>query len=259
MTCKRFVNLFDIHYGFERSGGHKNPVHNPRALAAVLKFVSDFKPDYLTLGGDQLDLRVISHWTKKSKLSMEGLRLRDDFKGFRSEFLEPLTKMLPHGASKRVHVGNHECWMDDFLDENPALEGLLDIDTHVGYTDLGWTNYAQGKASRIGKLHIVHGDHIRGSNIAQNAVQMYEHSVRFGHFHTYQAYTKMSALDVTHVKTGVAVPCLCGRVASYRKGAPNRWMAGFNVGYVFPDGTFTDTVIIMINNRFAWNGQVYAG
>jgi hypothetical protein len=259
MSVKKFLSWFDIHYGFDRRGGHKYPSHNPKALAAVLKFADDFKPDYMTLGGDQLDLRVISHWTKKSKLSMEGLRLRDDFVGFKTEVLDPLNRVLPEKCSKRVHVGNHEAWVHQFLDENPALEGLLDVDTHVGYTASGWTTYQQGQASRIGKLHIVHGDHVRGTNIAKNALDMYEESVRFGHFHTYAAYTKQSALNVTHVKTGVAVPCLCSRVASYGKGAPNRWMTGFNLGYVFPDGTFTDTVVILINNRFAWNGRVYGG
>jgi hypothetical protein len=88
---------------------------------------------------------------------------------------------------------------------------------------------------------------------------MYESSVRFGHFHTFQAFTKTAALDASQCKTGMAVPCLCSRIASYGKGAPNKWLTGFNVGYLFPDGTFTDTVIIMINNRFAWNGKVYGG
>lgn len=259
MVVKRFLNAFDIHFGFSREGGHKKPVHNPRALNALLKFTSDFKPDYFTLGGDQLDLRVISHWTKKSKLAMEGLRLRDDFHGFRREVLDPLEDMLPN-AKKRVHKGNHEDWMDEFIDQNPALEGIMDIDTNVGYTLGGWEMYDQGKASKLGKLLVVHGDHISGGvHCAKAAVEMYEHSVRFGHFHSYQAHTKISPLDATQCKTGVLVPCLCSREASYGKGAPNRWLTGFNVGYLFPDGTFSDTVVIMVNNRFHWNGQTYAG
>lgn len=260
MTCKKFAFITDIHWGYQRTNSrHKVPVHNPRALEAVLKFISDFQPDYLTLGGDQLDLRVISHWTKKSKLSMEGLRLHDDFVSFRHKFLEPLTQSLPTHCVKRVHKGNHEDWLDQFLDENPALEGLLSIDQHIGYSALGWENIGQGKASKIGKLHFVHGEHITGTNVAKMAVEMYEASVRFGHFHTYQAYTKTSVLDATQCKTGIAVPSLCSRAASYGKGAPNRWLTGFNAGYVFPDGTYTDTVIVMVQNRFAWNGTVYAG
>ena len=257
-SCKKFVNLFDIHYGFKREGGHKKPVHNVRALDATLKFISDFQPDYLTLGGDQLDLSVISHWNKRSKLNMEGLRLRDDYQGFRRDFLDPLERLIPN-AKKTVLKGNHEDWADQFLDENPALEGLLEIDSNVGYTANGWTMIEQGKAARIGKLYIVHGDHIRGQLIAKNALMMYEQNVRFGHFHTYEAFTKVSALDEKHCKSAVAVPCLCSREASYGKGAPNRWLTGFNVGYMYPDGTFTDTVIIMINNRFHWNGITYAG
>lgn len=259
-SVKRFLSLFDIHYGFARAGGHKKPVHNRKALEAILKFASDFQPDIVTLGGDQLDLRSISHWTKKSKLSMEGLRLQDDFHGFRKEFLDPLEALLPAHCSKRVHKGNHEDWVDQFLDENPALSGLLDIDQNVGYTSHGWRLYKQGEASKIGKLYIVHGDNIPGStNIAKAAVEMYERNIRFGHFHTFSTFTKTAALDVTQCKTGMAVPCLCTRDASYGKGAPNRWLTGFHVGYSFPDGSFNDTVIVLTNNRFHWNGTTYAG
>jgi hypothetical protein len=191
---------------------------------------------------------------------MEGLRLQDDYRDFRTEFLGPLESLLPAHCAKRVHKGNHEDWVDQYIDENPALSGIMDIDENVGYTANGWKMFKQGEASRIGKLYIVHGDNISGGvHVAKSAVEMYERNIRFGHFHTHQTFTKTAALDVSQCKTGVAVPCLCTREASYGKGAPNRWLTGFNVGYLFPDGTFTDTVIVMVNNKFHWNGLTYAG
>lgn len=255
----RFVALFDIHYGRERlSSRHYRPIHNLKAIAPIFQFLEDFKPNAFVFGGDQLDLAEVSHWNKSKRLSMEGLRLVDTLQGFRREILTEVDKRLVQGAQKIFHLGNHEDWLLDLIEENPALDGFVDLDEQLHLSAQGWKIMPLGKVSRLGKVHFAHGDQIKGGeHIAKAGVTQFERSIRFGHHHTYQVYTKTSALDATDVHTGVAVPCLCRRDLKYGEGAPNRWVNGFLYGTIFPDGNFSDHVALINDGRFVANGVTY--
>jgi hypothetical protein len=259
MEVKKLVAAFDTHYGYERVGGAKKPIHNMKAIAAMTAFISDFKPDIFIHGGDGLDCGAISHWNKSKRKSVEGLRLIEDAREARKGLIEPIDKLLSPTAQKVYHIGNHEDWLEDLLEEYPGLEGLVGVDEMLGLSDNNWNIIPQGGVSKFGKLYFAHGDNVGGKYVAHQAVTHYERSIRIGHHHTYQVDTKISAIDITDARTGVAVPCLCHRGPSYGKSRPNRWVTGFLVGYIFPDGSFNDTVVIIVNNRFCWNGKVYKG
>lgn len=255
----RFVAMFDVHYGKERlSTRHYKPIHSMRAIEPIFKFMEDFKPNAFVFGGDQLDLGEISHWNKSKRLSLEGLRLIDSVQGFRREILDPVDKLLPPGAIKRYHLGNHEDWLQDLLEENPALEGCIDLDELLGLSVRNWRTIPMEQASKLGKLFFVHGHQVKGGeHVAKAAVAHFARSIRFGHHHTFQAFTTTSALDAHDVHTGIAVPCLCRRDLKYGEGKPNRWVNGFLWGTIFPDGSFTDTVTLIHDGRFYANGKTY--
>lgn len=229
-----------------------------RSIEPIFRFMEDWKPTTFIFGGDQLDLGEISHWNKSRRLSMEGLRLVDSLKGFHREVMTEIEKRIPHGAVKRFHLGNHEDWLIDLVEENPALDGIVDLDHQLNLTLNGWTVMPLGKVSRLGKLFFCHGDQIKGGeHIAKAGVTQFERSIRFGHHHTYQVYTKTSALDARDVHTGISVPCLCRRDLKYGEGKPNRWVNGFLWGTIFPDGSFTDQVTIIVDGKFSANGKTY--
>jgi hypothetical protein len=256
---KKIVALFDTHFGFQRVGKKKRPIHNVKAIDAVMQFIDDFKPDYLVHGGDGIDCGAISHWNKHKKKTAEGLRLIDDVQAARTQMLDPLARILPAHAKKIYHLGNHEDWLEDLLEEYPGLEQLVDVDILLGLTENNWQIIPQGGVSKIGKLYFAHGDNVGGQHVAHQAVTQYERSIRIGHHHTYQTATKISAIDITDSRTGVAVPCLCNLGPSYGRNKPNRWINGFLVGYVFPDGSFNDSVVIIVDGRFHFNGRTYKG
>lgn len=250
---------FDLHYGYANKSRHKIPLHDPKALDVFLQFVSDFQPHDIVLGGDILDCGAISHHNHKKPGKTEGLRLLSDAMGCTKEVVAPLESMVKDkSALLTYHVGNHEDWINDLLDREPTLDGLLDLEVLLGLGN--WDIIPQGEASRLGKLHFVHGDQVRGGeHVAKAAVTYYERNIRFGHHHTYQAYTKTSALDVKQAKTGVSVPCLCRRDQPYGEGAPNRWAQGFLFGETYPNGDFQDFVAVLVDGKFVWNGKVYKG
>jgi hypothetical protein len=251
---KTYVALYDLHYGFERRSGHKVPLHDPKAIAATLQFIKDFKPSTVIIGGDGLDCGPISHHNHGKPGRIEGLKLITDAALFRSEVLD---KLEDSSATEFVYIiGNHEAWIEDLVEEEPGLEGTIDLKSLLKLKE--WKIIPQGGYFNLGKLTFIHGDQFKGGDhVAKAAVLAYERNVRLGHFHTFQVYTKNSAVDIDMGRTGVVVPCLCRKDPKYGNSQPNRWVQGFNYGYVFPGGSFNDYVPIIVNGKFVAEGKVY--
>lgn len=254
---RKFVAIYDVHYGYERdSSRHKRPIHDAKAMSVALQFTKDFKPTDIILGGDILDCGCISHHNQHKPGRTEDLRLRSDAKELRHTFLD----FVEQYKTLTYITGNHEAWLTDFVDENPALEGIVDLRSIL---QLGnkWKIIPQGEAYNLGKLTFIHGDQFKGGgdHVAKAAVIAYERSVRLGHFHTLQLYTKTGALDIKQGKTGMVVPCLSSKAPMWVKGAPNKWCQGFLYGYVRRDGSFNDYPVVIVNGKAIINGKEYIG
>ena len=254
---KRFIFCADLHYGFERRNGHKIALHDEKAWGAVLAFAKDFKPDVWIMGGDMLDCGVVSHHNHGKPGATEGLKLLADAVEGRELFIKPVEEIMGKGELVYL-VGNHEDWLNDLSDKLPAIEGLLDLSSLLKLKR--WKVIPQGGAYNLGKLTFVHGDAIKGGeHCAKSAVVGYERNVRFGHFHSHQTYTKNSALDYKNSKTGICVPCLCGKKPKYGEGAANRWSQGFLFGYVWEGGFYNDYVVTIIEGKCVIGGKLYRG
>jgi metallophosphoesterase superfamily enzyme len=251
-----FLFTTDLHYGYERHGGHKVPIHDMKAWNATLAFAADLKPDVWIVGGDFLDCSCISHHTKGRPGQTEGLRLLADAEEGKKVFIKPIEDICK--GEKIYIIGNHEAWLRDLTNEMPSLEGIVDLSHLLGLSK--WKIIPQGGNYNLGKLTFMHGDTVTGGeHMVKQAVINYERSVRFGHYHTYAAYTKNTPLQYINAKTGIAVPCLCTKIPSYGKLKPNRWVQGFNFGYVDKNGFYSDYVPIIINSRVTIHGKTYKG
>ena len=251
---QKFILSPDKHVGWERDGKSTRPLHDAKAIGALMAFARDFKPDLWIEGGDNLDCGAVSHWLKDRHLSAKDLNLQRDLDAYDALVLQPL-KQLKSLKRKVWMKGNHEDWLDQLAEREPGLADLLQVDTLLDLDD--WDIVERGGVVSAGKLHFIHGDTLPNSkNMAERAVISYEHSIRFGHFHTYQVASKYGQLD-GDVKTGVSVPGLCRRNPNYLKNRPNQWSQGFCWGYIHPDGTFNDYVAIITKGRFTIHGQTY--
>jgi hypothetical protein len=252
---EKFVALYDVHFGYERRNGHRAPLHDSKAIKVALDFIKEFKPDHVILGGDILDCGCISHHNHGKPGAVEGFRLLADAQEARVAIINPIEELKT--KSLTYIVGNHEDWLTDLVDQIPALEGIVDVRSLLKLKK-AWKIVEQGESHRLGKLIFIHGDQIRGGDaIAKNATLAYEKNVRLGHYHTFQAYTKTSAVE-SNGHTGIAVPCLCKKSPRYNNGSPNKWMQGFLWGYVNgPEGGFSDYVTVIVNGRAIINGKPY--
>lgn len=223
-----------------------------------MKFAQDFKPHKWIHGGDMLDCGAVSHHNHGKPGRTEGLRLLSDAVEGHATFIKPVEDMVKGAGNLVYMVGNHEQWVQDVVDDMPSLEGIVDLETVLKLQR--WKVIPQGGHYDYGKLRFVHGDALRGGEaVAKAAVTDHERNIRFGHFHTYQAFTKTSPTDDKFGKTGVSVPCLCHKNPLYNEGRPNRWMQGFLYGYMQPNGLFQDYVVIIIDGSFIVNGKQYVG
>lgn len=253
---KKFVALFDSHFGYERRNGHKVALHDEKAISVATQFIADFKPDHTILGGDILDCGSVSHHNHGKPGATEGLRLLEDAVGCRKAIISPVEAATK--GSLTYIVGNHEDWLTDLVDQIPALEGIVDVKSML---KLGsrWTVVPQGEAHKLGKLVFIHGDQIKGGeHSAKWATVAFEANVRFGHHHTLQIYSKTSAIQ-SNGHTGICVPCLCKKGPKYGGGAPNRWVQGFLWGYIHDDGMFNDYVSVITQGKAVINGKMYQG
>jgi hypothetical protein len=94
---------------------------------------------------------------------------RPDINRFKRDLLNPLDKMLKPTCRKTAISGNHESWLEsDLLDEQPELEGVVDIPVMVDLAARNWRWVPCGGHIKIGTVSLLHGDQIgSGANIAK--------------------------------------------------------------------------------------------
>jgi hypothetical protein len=255
----KVVSLFDAHVGWVKVPKNGQLVtkrtHNPKALKAALAFVEDFAPDVVILGGDQLNAGPVSHWNSRKPRLTEGFRLKKEL----DELNELLLSHLDGIPDKRWLTGNHEAWIDQFLEEHPGLEGMISPKDYLDLEGLGWKFFDQYQLTNIGKLFYCHGENATTVHHAKKMLDLYKKCIRYGHRHTAQTALASSMVDEKDKKDAKAIPCLCDLNPDYSYNNPNNWVNGFQFAYVFPDGSFTDYVVTMIDNRFVVDGKVYDG
>jgi len=130
---EKFVFLTDLHYGYQRKGGHKMPLHDVKALKVALDFVKDFKPDHIILGGDLLDCGAISHHNQGKPDVSEGLKLEYETKVIIAALIKPCEAAKPKTLT--YIIGNHEAWVEQFVEKHPSLEGILDVNSILGLSN----------------------------------------------------------------------------------------------------------------------------
>ena len=260
MSDKTFVALFDIHIGREvvynisKSTFEERPTHDLKFIKKVFNFISDFKPNYVILGGDQLDFSSISRFNKGSAIDQINEVLTRDYDDLDRYIISPLNQL----NSNIIWLqGNHDDRIVDFLKKHPVFTGLIEPWSYLVNLPAIATMKNRGELFNLGKLWFMHGDNLSCSgDIAKNA-HHYQRNIRFGHFHTHRAYTIHNPTDSKDVKTCIAVPALCKRAPGYGNKKPNQWLQGFNYGYVSKRGNFQDYVVIDTPEGIRVEGKNY--
>lgn len=262
-TQDKFVALFDIHAGKQVfvNGGKKSirPTHDVKALGAAMEFIKDFKPSHIILGGDQLNCGPVSHWLHAKPRQLENFRLKEEM-----DLLDELVLSKIQKIKNKVWMdGNHEAWIQQWLDANPTLEGLVEPANYYGLKDRGYWYLDQGEIYSMGKLNWVHGDIVFAKGSSQNPGKKlavyYRRNMRCGHLHTHDAGTDTSMFDTQEYHSGIVVPALAAIKQAYAGNTASNHQQGFNFGYVKKSGAFSDFVMTINKGECIWDGKTYTG
>ena len=255
---QKIVLLPDIHH----------PHHNIPVFRAVLQFLEYFKPDEVNLLGDAINMDAADHWliSKGNRRAMEGRRIKGDYEWFDQDILTKIELAAPQ-AHWLWMGGNHEEWANQVVDKDPSFEGLIEPENYFKLAQRGWewipwivrkgSSVTRG-VKRYGKLLVFHGEYINKYHAAKTA-DMYSRSCAYGHVHDRQLYTKVTVDDHKGYHSAQSIGCLCDMNPVFMKGKPNRWVHGFGVLYVRPDGMFNLYVPNIIKGKFTFDGIEFNG
>lgn len=248
--------VYDLHYP---------EIHKP-TVKAIFDYLEDNRPDVFIFGGDQLDLRCISHHTKQQPIFRTRRSYMNDINGFDRDILTPLEALLGPKCEKVWIIGNHEDWEQDLINEHPELEDAIGHVRLLRLVERGWTIVPLGHAYKLGKLHLIHGEILTGiGNQAgmypsRKAVELYAGNVLAGHTHAPQTFTKVSPVDAKNKWQGHISPIAGGVNPEYLRNRPTAWVNGFNrIEVIEGTGQFNYYPILVINGTFMWNGRLYGG
>lgn len=240
-------------------------LHWPKAdwptVNAFMDFLSQNKIASFTFAGDQFDFECISHHTKGKGLYRTKGKYNRDIVSFDELILKPIEKTIGR-AEKRWHIGNHERFEFDFVEEHPELDDTIDHVNRLQLHTRGWEVYKLGHASKIGKLNVIHGEILSGGYIpgifpAKKAVELYGGNVLAGHTHSPQSYTRISPVEHTQKHMAWIAPCAGNVNPTYLKNRPTAWLNGFTIVETMGNGAFNVYPVITTQGRFSFGGKVY--
>jgi hypothetical protein len=237
----RVLSLFDVHV----------PEADAFAFRAVLDFARDVQPEHIVIGGDFLELESCSQHGGVANPHA----LVDEIKAGRKA-LDRLREACPSAAFTYLE-GNHETRLSRVVAVAlPTFDGALDLPSllRLPELDCAWVPYRKlWRPFPEAQLAYTHGEWA-SLHHAKKHVEAYGVSVRYGHTHRPQAYTR--SYGDGRILSGVGTGCLRTLDPAW-SGPNNGWSHGFGFDEFTADGAVTAHNIVIADRRFAWGGKAY--
>lgn len=221
------------------------------AYVVAKKFCKDMVPDEIVMVGDLLDLPYLAKWNKDTPLLVEGRRYQRDCEMARKELTE-----LNDTCGRMVFLeGNHENRVTRFIEQNPLLEGSLDICRDFGLDDLHIDFYPMNAVYASGKLNFTHGWFWNKHHAMKHLNAMGDH-LFYGHTHDHQVVIKqVRAKRDPYI--AMSMGCLCELNPYWKRNRPNEWVNGLGYFEIGPSGNFTPLFIPIIDGEIVFDGHVW--
>lgn len=241
------------------------PHEDKRSVAAVEQYLADERWDYWVQLGDLLDCDAVSSFNVgQPRKVMNAPTVAEQFdtgNAFLDRHVAAVTKQNP--KCELVYIsGNHEHRLERYVDKNPELQGLVDVEKSLRLRERGiryvrfWEN---GELFQLGKLYLGHGAYAVQHHAAKH-VRDFGVCLGYGHVHDVQSATiKRRGKNETWLAQSFG--CLCQMEQAYMRGRPTNWSHAFGVVYLFPDSYFQHQVVLIHKHRFIGptNQKLYQG
>lgn len=235
----------DVHLDPEK------PLHP--SYRAVKNFLLSVQPSHVIIGGDFGDFNSISHHNKRRPLLQENKRYAEECALCIDE-LEDIKARAPH-ASRYYIKGNHENRDERWVEENPAMEGKIDVRRDLGVEALGYKWVSFNDVVTIGRMNYIHGWYWNKYHATTTLHRMGD-NVMYGHAHFYDSRAlKMRSRNQPYIAIGCG--CLCDLNPPWKRNAPNDWINSFGYVEYRDDGFFQAHHIVVVNGSFSFGGYTW--
>ena len=219
------------------------------AMRLVWKFITNYRPEVVIIGGDYLDMTPVSPHAMKAKnhKELETARLQKDYNLGRAL----LEQIRPRVVDMKFLEGNHEFWIERFLETYPQFTGMLEVKTGLGLDALDIQFYGVNTVLSYGKLNFTHGWYTNKYHARKHLDEMGDHII-YGHTHDHQKHAKpVRASRAPYL--AMSMGCLCNLNPYYMRNRPSNWLHGFGLIEVETTGNFAAHFIPIIDKSFIWD------
>ena len=240
------------------------PLQDTKAVNIVCKAIELVKPDTVIHLGDVGEWNSVSYWKykKKKRPPLEYI-IEDLKKDERSvnKLLDKFDASCRKAGVRKKHLllGNHDEWLNNFIDEHPYLEDKYSPQACMRLEERGYDWLPYDDFLKIGYLHFHHGGHYTGLYHARHTVVQLGVNVMYGHFHD---VARESVGNFDGVHAAFCIGCLKKCQASsnkWLKGRKVNWSLAFAIVHWNPDGTFVVNVVDITDGRTFVYGKPIRG
>ena len=216
-----------------------NDIHLPYqdndALETAINFAIDFKPNFIYLNGDTMDMYQASRYVKDIRLR----NLAGEIEMTR-QFLKDLKDTF--NCPVYFKIGNHEDRWEIYLRSNaPELLGIEDFELKnvLRLGELGVQLVKSKQVAKIGKMTLAHGHEFGHSvfspvNAARGLYMRAKIDCAIGHHHVTSEHAEKDMAG--NVVSTFSIGSLCGLSPDYLP--YNRWNHGFATITTEPNGDY---------------------
>jgi predicted phosphodiesterase len=227
------------------------PYEDKKIVELILKFLDDYRPEYLILGGDIIDFYSLSKFNKDPKRALDIQKDLD--KTF--NFLKKLRELLP--STKIIYIkGNHESRLKKYKwSKAPELAYLRCLSYEKLFRleelNIQW----EDKRWNFGKAWFMHGDKLSKHSGDSARKNREEYGVNCITAHSHR--TGKSNLTNLGGNYGAwESGCLCSLNPEYMESLPN-WQQGFSVITDYKQKIFYVNNIDIVKQSFIFNNKLY--
>ena len=218
----------------------------------VKRFAKDFKPDFVVIDGDMLDLPYFSKFDRDNLEVQAKGNWENDVKLANTEldFWQRQAKDL------YFRQGNHEFRLEVAAGEMPKMADSLDLGTRLGFRDRGIRYTREIDAPiKFGKLSVTHGWYYNIHH-AKKTLMEYGGSIVYAHVHKFQSYSKVLQATSLEIQAW-SIGCLCDKQPEYVRGRPTGHQNGFGIINVADSGNFNFYPVNVTKWGFIWDKHEY--
>ena len=220
------------------------------------EFARRYQPDEVVDLGDLMSWNVVSHYNKQKLRALEDGRIKREYESGNRR-LDEWQEAVPNTPWVLLE-GNHDRWIEDYIDLHPETEGLLEMPSnlHLGERGIEWVKLDQ-QPVKVGKMNLLHGWWC-GEGAAKKHVWKIGGNVIFGHVHKTSTFYR-SIYDSDDMQVGHSIGCLTTTRPAYQKARITDHNNGFALLYIDPDdGRFGVYNIVILRNSFIIGSKRYS-